>query len=41
MYDKTFALVSFGIVLVQFVVFVLPYWKVNDKKDLGCHIYTL
>ena len=34
MYDKTFALVSFGIVLVQFIVFILPYWKINDKKDL-------
>ena len=34
MYDKTFALVAFGIVLVQFIVFILPYWKINDKKDL-------
>mgnify|MGYP003339217867 CR=1 FL=1 len=34
MYDKTFSLVSFGLILIQFVVFLMPYWKVNDKKDL-------
>ena len=34
MYDKTFSLASFTIVLLQLTVYILPFWKVNDKKDL-------
>ena len=34
MYDKTFSLVTFTVVLLQITVYILPFWKVNDKKDL-------
>ena len=34
MYDKTFSLVTFTVVLLQLTVYILPFWKVNDKKDL-------